>query len=637
MYYFSGTNPRDASDGISAGETYPGSSLYQETLQQRAYLQNSYLSNIGSDNLSKAKFGLPRSLFYDGAKLDPEVKQAEKYGLFMFYSFDGSGGTNFYLDQYYLSERSEYNKLISSPTSKNPTAAQLVRDSDASILLSDGKTSVEIQRNNPIRGGIHAPYYWKDFVYCKYYGTIPNNRLITLRRFSGPVLDNFSIPPGLKNAENLKRGVGMPVAQAVTWFGGNTGNTLSTLVGFSTGLAWDENVPIEAERIQKAFGDGLINSTAFETLSDLVSQAAGNGADVKLREEEKKLGVEALATGLSPDREQLTRERYYKAFFDAVKTDTEGRFGILNEKIWVPVDVIKSTSKRDFGLDFSWSDLVLKFSYDLTSVGEVNSKAAMFDILGNLLSIGTNYGNFLTPYIRYNSEYSALTFPGGDAGAKLFYTDLNQFIFNNIQKMFISDNSSTTGVGGTTVDKPKVEGFETKLTALQADLNDGVIDNPELAKELFDAIQSVFGSRAAQEWQAPISMYSGAAIGEWHVVIGNPYNPIAMIGNLICKGVSIKFSDTLGPDDFPSGLEAEITVGHARPRERGEIESIFNRGDGRLYQSVQTTSSNAQTYNSAFDLSGQVLTSDTVPTFYNTTGEGLSGFGGSVTFEDLEL
>ncbi len=28
MYYFSGTNPNDATDGFSAGENYPGSPLY---------------------------------------------------------------------------------------------------------------------------------------------------------------------------------------------------------------------------------------------------------------------------------------------------------------------------------------------------------------------------------------------------------------------------------------------------------------------------------------------------------------------------------------------------------------------------------------------------------------------------------
>jgi hypothetical protein len=68
-------------------------------------------------------------------------------------------------------------------------------------------------------------------------------------------------------------------------------------------------------------------------------------------------------------------------------------------------------------------------------------------------------------------------------------------------------------------------------------------------------------------------------------------NPIAMIGNLICKSVEITFGDQLGPDDFPTEINAKFTLEHARPRERGEIESIFNRGDGRLYQSTVRTQS----------------------------------------------
>jgi hypothetical protein len=39
---------------------------------------------------------------------------------------------------------------------------------------------------------------------------------------------------------------------------------------------------------------------------------------------------------------------------------------------------------------------------------------------------------------------------------------------------------------------------------------------------------------------------------------------------------------------------ATFTLHHGRDRERGEIESMFNRGDGRLYQSNLPTYSNTQ-------------------------------------------
>jgi hypothetical protein len=631
MYYYQGEN--DPSNGTTAGETVVGSPTVQQLLNERAQSLVSRYSNIGADNPAKRQHPLPRSLFYDAAKLDPDVKQAEKNGLFMFYSFGGGGG-NSYLDQYYLSERSEYNRIISSPESKNPTAAQLVADTAAysPLLLASGDS---LSAGSPIKGGPHAPYYWKDFIYCKYYGTIPNNRLITLRRFSSPVLDNFSLPKGLKTPENLKKGVGMPVAQAVTWFGGKSGNTLSTLLAFTTGIEWTTE-EINADRVQKAFGDGLLSSTAYDTLTSLVATFNGSdsNADAIIKDDKYIPGLEAIANALSPEGDELTRNRFFRAFFDAAKDDQGGRMGILSERMWVPVDVIKSTKKRDLGLTFTWSDLIIKFSYDLTSVGEVNTKAALFDILGNLLSIGTNYGNFLSPYIRYDSEYSALTFPGGDEGAKQFFTDPQAFVLANFQKMFAGPNPTGKVIGNTTIDNKSLNTFKADLEALQNAIIKGETIDVGLYANVFKGIKSAMAGKAAGEWQAPISLYTGAPIGEWHVVMGNPYNPIAMIGNLICTDVTITFGDSLGPDDFPSTLEASFTLSHGRERERGEIESIFNQGDGRLYQSVKSTSANSQTYNTVIGLDGTVSTNENLNNFFYPGDGGVAGSDAPVTVGD---
>jgi len=630
MYYYEGNDP---GNGTSAGEFVPGSPTANQLLTERGQPIVSRYSNIGADNPAKSEHPLPRSLFYDAAKLDPGVKEAEKYGLFMFYSFGGGGG-NSYLDQYYLSERSEYNRIISSPESKNPTAQKLVKDTAdySPLLLASGDT---LPAGSPIKGGAHAPYYWKDFIYCKYYGTIPNNRLITLRRFASPVLDNFSLPKGLQTPENLKQGVGMPVAQAVTWFGGKSGNTLSGLIGFSTGLNWDTQ-DVKPERIQKAFGDNLLGSVPYDIMTNLATSFVG-GKDTSsdAKDAVNKAGLEAIANALSPEGDELTRNRYFKKFFDAAKESPE-RFGILSERIWVPVDVIKTTQKRELGLAFTWDDLTINFSYDLTSVGEVNTKAALFDILGNLLSIGTNYGNFLSPYIRYDSEYSALTFPGGDEGAKLFYTDPKAFVLQNFAKMFTNSKASAKVIGNTTIDEGSLLSFETDLDKLQQAAVAGQVATLDAAllQRVFKGIKSAMAQYASEEWQAPLSLYTGAPIGEWHVVIGNPYNPIAMIGNLICKGVKITFGDSLGPDDFPSTLEAEFTLGHGRDRERGEIESIFNQGDGRLYQTVKSTSANSQTYNTVIGIDGTVSTNENLYHWMYDPDGGVPGTNAPVTVGD---
>jgi hypothetical protein len=78
-------------------------------------------------------------------------------------------------------------------------------------------------------------------------------------------------------------------------------------------------------------------------------------------------------------------------------------------------------------------------------------------------------------------------------------------------------------------------------------------------------------------------MLSGYPTGEWHLVVGNPLNPIAMIGNLVCTNVDIRFNDELGPDDFPTEMIASFRLSPGRQRHRGDWESMFNRGNGRLY------------------------------------------------------
>lgn len=79
------------------------------------------------------------------------------------------------------------------------------------------------------------------------------------------------------------------------------------------------------------------------------------------------------------------------------------------------------------------------------------------------------------------------------------------------------------------------------------------------------------------------ALFTGQPVGDWHLTIGNPMNPIAMIGNLICDNVEVQFGDELGPDDFPLEFTVTISLKHGMPRDRDSIEAMFNRGAGRIY------------------------------------------------------
>jgi hypothetical protein len=131
------------------------------------------------------------------------------------------------------------------------------------------------------------------------------------------------------------------------------------------------------------------------------------------------------------------------------------------------------------------------------------------------------------------------------------------------------------------------------------------------SSQLNNLILYALTEKFTKELVFPAAVLTGLPTGEWHLVVGNPCNPIAMIGNLICKTIDITFGETLGPDDFPTSMKATFSLKHARDRERGEIESIFNRGDGRLYHSSQKTSANLQSFGAFADVAGNVLSDDT--------------------------
>ena len=102
------------------------------------------------------------------------------------------------------------------------------------------------------------------------------------------------------------------------------------------------------------------------------------------------------------------------------------------------------------------------------------------------------------------------------------------------------------------------------------------------------AIQKVIAAKVMKGTTIPYiqkqrALLTGDPVGDWHLTIGNPLNPIAMIGNLIVKNVSFKWYDELGPDDFPIGFKATIELAHGLGRDRDAIESMFNRGFGRIY------------------------------------------------------
>jgi hypothetical protein len=86
-----------------------------------------------------------------------------------------------------------------------------------------------------------------------------------------------------------------------------------------------------------------------------------------------------------------------------------------------------------------------------------------------------------------------------------------------------------------------------------------------------------------QGGQVANALLTGDSTGQWHVTVGNPLNPMAVIGNLACTKTELSLKGPLGIQDFPEELELKVTLKPARPRDKAEIETMFNAGRGRFY------------------------------------------------------
>jgi hypothetical protein len=86
--------------------------------------------------------------------------------------------------------------------------------------------------------------------------------------------------------------------------------------------------------------------------------------------------------------------------------------------------------------------------------------------------------------------------------------------------------------------------------------------------------------------QATAALISADPTGNWHITVGNPLNPIVMMGNMYCDNTIMTLGNGLGYDDFPMEVKFEVDLKHGKPRDKGDIENMFNGGRGRIYASV---------------------------------------------------
>ena len=430
----------------------------------------------------------------------------------------------------------ESNGILSS--SSGGTVYQKI---DTKSLINPTVTQI-IEITGSVTGNMGYRYNYSDFALAKYFNKIPNSMLITLRRFAYPAADDIISPKQMGEDGNMVDLMQPDIARAVTWLGEAPGNSMAEILKFSHGFGWKE---AESEM-------QVINSPSREASAGKFGSMV-NGSKI----------MSAMANGAAGRGAVESNARDQMADYDMAK-DT------YPNHVFGPLNVIKQVLIREQGLNFS-QEFSIKFEYELRSFEGANPKIMMLDQLANLLALTYNNAPFWGGSVRYYGGGPGAAKPLGNLN-KLKSGDYLGFAGSIVEDMGKLFGGALKGGGNA---------FNSLLNGDPGGALAALKDNKMLNNLIGGPAMEMFNT--PQGAQAVASLLTGDPTGNWHLTIGNPLDPIMVVGNLAMTDCEITFEGANSLQDFPERLVAVIKLKPGRPRDKAEIESMFNSGRGRFY------------------------------------------------------
>ena len=484
------------------------------------YYENGQLTDPPKKDNIKAGIGTPgvRSIF-------------NRAGMVLLGSSDGNYNVNV------TDGNSVHSWRISNnvPLMDSPKARQRIRESAGCSI----KELVTASQNGEMG---QETYAYSDFMYCKHLGKMPNNYMVTLRRFPLPV-DDYIGARGEKPDDRISQAArnASCIGCMVTWMG-VSGNDLNSLLKYNFNMPFKfETAEMQDKQMDADQNQSLLNGifSAFDKsyqqqyMAGYAGEAANSFFD--------HLGIKDM--GNPPYKS-------HAGFMD-------------KNKVYGPVDSIQGTYRRDEGgLSFE-QKITLVFEYELRSYNGINPKQAMLDLISNILNVTYTTGSFWGG-----------GFKGFAAHQSNIFANLNIF----------------KAKGGFT---DFVDAFSQDLSnfgqSLKSEFGGGGIK--ETIKQLLNGIGGMLIAGKLNKLGRPQkamynSLLSPAPIGFWHVTIGNPKRPIMSIGNMVITGTTIEHNGPLGLDDFPTGLKVTVELDRGKPRDLRDIEKLYMQGTDRIYSSM---------------------------------------------------
>ena len=463
-------------------------------------------------------------------------------------------------------------KVNLAPQSKNIDLSDC--SIDTLVKLSEKRATSLVGEKEAISELGVAKYRYIDFMFCRDLGKIPNNHLLTLRKFTRPVGDNINTRlPKSDTPYNFNQS--MDVGRLVTWFG-NGDNKLEDIIKYNyvaTFKPLDSKIQqVDSQEDEESTG---IIGKMVNTINPKYNQAMSQGR-----------------TGSHNFISQLGGRYLSTSFANFARGGQYERHQIFTpydqHKVYEPKNTIQSTHVYEGKLTFS-QEFTIKFSYKLRAYDNINPRAAFLDLIGNILAVTYRSGTFWGGSRMFR----------GAPPNKVGTAKVNAFLDRTFDTLGGIGNNLLSGnldIGGTlgsiwgAVKQIASDAFNTaKSLALGNTSTKGksplqvigaIVKHTGLWSGVQGMIKNGLGRPAVY---ALDSLLTGDNVGLWHLTIGNPRNPIMSIGNLIIDKSEITQSGPLGLDDFPTDLMVSVSLKHGRPRDSAEIQKMYTKGSGPIY------------------------------------------------------
>ena len=416
-----------------------------------------------------------------------------------------------------------------------------------------------------------ARYKYADFMYCKDLGKVPNNHLITLRKFAHPVSDHIfemSSPKYISSGFSFE--TEGDVGRLVTWFGTDE-NKLEDIIKYSYHASWvEKNADIQQEE-----------TNADDQSTGIIGMISNSLNPVYNR------GVEAGQVGTHSIWGWLGSKLSKHSFQGIGKNN-----GLLrnydNNKVYTPKNTVQSTHLYEGKLEFS-HEFTINFSYQLRAYDNINPRSAFLDLIGNILEVTYRRGKFwggsrkiIGPAQNTSAFRKVNDFidNGWDRLGGLFTSLMNGGI--NMQEILGTLGAAWPGAISRVMNgvKQAADGHMAEAISNLVGWIQKLNTTTGFSEAAKGYLKNALGRPTMYAWN---SILDGSPTGLWHVTIGNPRNPIMAIGNLILVNSQITQMGPLGIDDFPSELRVSITLKHATPRDVTDIGRMYTKGANAIY------------------------------------------------------